>query len=117
MPNDTILDNRKADPLYRGSFFCPLTLYNILALCYHYGSMKQVNVRMTEELKESLEEMAREEGRSLNNLIVHLLKCAVVSNGIIKRASVRKFYPVEGGGKIEANTVLLRKEKEDGHTD
>ena len=59
--------------------------------------MKQVNVRMTDDLKANLEEWAREEGRSLNNLINHLLKCAVVSNGIIRRASVRK-------------------EKEDGHT-
>ena len=70
------------------------------------------NLRMDDDLKANLEEWAKEEGRSLNNLINHLLKCAILSNGIIKRAKVRKFYPVEGGGKIEANTVLLRKEKD-----
>ena len=58
----------------------------------------QVNIRMDDTLKKDLEDMAQEEGRALNNLINHLLKCAVVSNGIIKRAKVRK-------------------EKEDGHTD
>ena len=68
------------------------------------------NLRMDDDLKANLEEWAKEEGRSLNNMINHLLKCAVVSNGIIRRAKA-------GRGKIEASTILLRKEKEDGHTD
>ena len=65
------------------------------------------NLRMDDYLKANLEEWAKEEGRSLNNLINHLLKCAVVSNGILKRASV-------GRGKIETSTMLFGKEKEDG---
>ena len=63
---------------------------NILALWYHYAMKTQVNIRMEQELKANLEEWAKEEGRSLNNLIAHLLKCAILSNGIIRRASVRK---------------------------
>ena len=55
------------------------------------------NLRMDDDLKANLEEWAKEESRSLNNLINHLLKCAVVSNGIIRRAKA-------GRGKIEANT-------------
>ena len=63
---------------------------NILALWYHYAMKTQVNIRMEQELKANLEEWAKEEGRSLNNLINHLLKCAVVSNGIIRRAKVKE---------------------------
>ena len=63
---------------------------NILALWYHYAMKTQVNIRMEQELKANLEEWAKEEDRSLNNLINHLLKCAVVSNGIIRRAKVKE---------------------------
>ena len=75
--------------LERGRFFI-FILYNPSVKWYHVGMKVVYNLRMDDDLKKSLEEMAREEGRSLNNLIAHLLKCAVVSNGVIKRASVRK---------------------------
>ena len=75
-------------------------LYDVCMKVYY-------NLRMDDDLKANLEEWAKEEGRSLNNLINHLLKCAVVSNGIIRSAKA-------GRGKIEASTILLRKEKEDG---
>lgn len=45
---------------------------------------------MDEELKKDLEQMAREDGRSLNNMVVHLLRCAVVNGGILRRAKARK---------------------------
>ena len=48
------------------------------------------NLRMEEDLKKDLEQMAQEEGRSLNNMINHLLKCAVVSKGILRRAKVKE---------------------------
>lgn len=50
----------------------------------------QVNIRMDEELKKDLERMAQEENRSLNNMIVHLLKCAVINGGILRKARVKK---------------------------
>lgn len=53
---------------------------------------------MEEDLKKDLEQMAREEGRSLNNMINHLLKCAVVNGGILRRA------------KVDAGVMLLGKE-------
>ena len=58
------------------------------------------NLRMDEDLKKDLEQMAQEEGRSLNNMINHLLKCAVVNNGILRRT------------KVEAGVMLLGKEKD-----
>lgn len=67
----------------------------------------QVNIRMDDELKKDLERMAQEENRSLNNMIVHLLRCAVVNGGIMRRAKVRKFDP-------NTDIMLLGKEKEDG---
>lgn len=63
------------------------------------------NLRMPKDLKKDLEQMAREEGRSLNNMINHLLKCAVVNGGILRRA------------KVKAGGMLLGKENEDGRTD
>ena len=67
----------------------------------------QVNIRMEEGLKKDLEQMAQEEGRSLNNMIVHLLKCAVVNGGILRRAKVKRFDP-------NTDIMLMGKEKEDG---
>lgn len=46
---------------------------------------------MEEDLKKDLEQMAQEEGRSLNNLINHLLKCAVVSKGILRGLKVQTY--------------------------
>ena len=80
---------------------------NVVALCYNNAMKTQVNIRMEEELKEDLEQMAREEGRSLNNMIVHLLKCAVVNGGILRRAKVKRFDP-------NTDIMLMGKEKEDG---
>ena len=79
---------------------------SVIALWYHYAMKTQVNIRMEQDLKANLEEWAKEESRSLNNLINHLLKCAVVSNGIIRRASVN----------IGKNPIkpCSGKEKEDG---
>ena len=74
--------------LERGRFF--FILDNPSVKWYHVGMKVVYNLRMDDDLKANLEEWAKEEGRSLNNLINHLLKCAVVSNGIIRRASVRK---------------------------
>jgi len=45
---------------------------------------------MDEELKKDLEAEAREQGRSLNNLIVHLLKCAVLSGAVLRGLKVNK---------------------------
>jgi len=50
----------------------------------------QINIRMEKELKAKLEQMAKEEGRSLNNMVVYILKCAVVNDGILRRSRVKE---------------------------
>ena len=63
-------------------------------LWYHCGIIScmkvSYNLRIDEDLKKDLEQMAREEGRSLNNMINHLLKCAVVNGGILRRVKVKE---------------------------
>ena len=51
---------------------------------YHYGMKTSYNLRMEKDLKKDLEQMAQEEGRSLNNMIVHIL-CGYVAERIVKR--------------------------------
>lgn len=65
-------------------------MHFVVSLWYDYGMKTSYNLRMDEDLKKDLEQMAREEGRSLNNLINHLLKCAVVNGGILRRAKVKE---------------------------
>ena len=49
-------------------------LFFLLPLCYDIAMNEiQVNVKMSKELKERLEKLAREQNRSLNNLINTLL--------------------------------------------
>lgn len=79
---------------------------------------------MEEDLKKDLEQMAQEEGRSLNNLINHLLKCAVVSKGILRRASgnnlvkdmndYRKSIGMTTKEYVDALYGKKAKEKDDG---
>lgn len=69
-----------------------------IPLWYHVSMKVAYNLRIDEDLKKNLEQMAQEEGRSLNNMINHLLRCAVVSKGIMRRA------------KVEAGVMLLGKE-------
>ena len=46
----------------------------MLSLCYHSAMNEvQVNIRMTKELKDRLEKLAKEQNRSMNNLINTLL--------------------------------------------
>ena len=45
----------------------------VVALCYNSAMKVQVNIRMEDDLKKRLEAEAKGEGRSLNNLIVHVL--------------------------------------------
>ena len=78
---------------------------SVMSLCYHLAMKVTLSVRMEDDLKKDLEQMAQEEGRSLNNLIVHLLKCAVVSNGILKSARTNR-------GRFDVSTMLLRKEND-----
>lgn len=54
----------------------------------------QVNIRMEEDLKARLEELARKDGRSLNNLINKVL-CDFVAKGIVERYRKEKDKPQE----------------------
>ncbi len=70
-----------------GSLFA---LYLSVLIWYHYGMKTSYNLRMDEELKKDLEQMAREEGRSLNNMICFLLRCAIVNGEVLRRLKVKE---------------------------
>lgn len=53
-------------------------------LRYHSGMKTSYNLRIEEDLKARLEELARKDGRSLNNLINKVL-CDFVAKGIVER--------------------------------
>jgi len=56
----------------------------VVALCYNSAMKVQVNIRMEDDLKKRLEAEAEKDGRSLNNMIVHIL-CGYVAERIVKR--------------------------------
>ena len=61
-----------------------------IPLWYHVGMKVIYNLRMDDDLKKDLEQMAREEGRSLNNMICFLLRCAVVNGEALRRLKVKE---------------------------
>ena len=64
-----------------GSLFA---LYISVFLWYHSGMKTSYNLRIEEDLKARLEELAKKDGRSLNNLINKVL-CGFVAKNIVER--------------------------------
>ena len=56
----------------------------VVSLLYHSGMKTSYNLRIDEDLKARLEELARKDGRSLNNLINKVL-CDFVAKRIVEK--------------------------------
>ena len=59
-------------------------MISVIFLWYHSGMKTSYNLRIEEDLKARLEELAKKDGRSLNNLINKVL-CGFVAKNIVER--------------------------------
>ena len=72
---------------------------------------EQIHLYIEKELKDRIEAFAEKDRRSVNSAVCLMIEWFL--NTMIPPYQGEK----KSRGKIEASTILLRKEKEDGHTD